>query len=153
MGSHNAGGGSRMAIHPSPPSSRGASKITWPWGLDANVTFGASRLKTAIRHPAKVLAADNREDYTGMGTTAVAVLVSGNLLTAGSAGDSRCYVFSAGKLTQITRDDSGFRRPRRGILNSDDVEHHPPAQRDNQSGRRPRCDRPRARAQLQPGTW
>jgi protein phosphatase len=54
------------------------------------------------------------------------VLVSGNLLTAGSAGDSRCYVFSAGKLTQITRDDSWVSAAwAEGILSADEIEKHP----------------------------
>jgi len=54
-------------------------EITWPWGLDANLSFDANRLKTAIRLAnARVFqAADNREELTGMGTTVVAVLVAG----------------------------------------------------------------------------
>ena len=67
--------------------------ITWPYGLEANLSFEANRLKTAIKLANKKVfkAADNREEYTGMGTTVVAALVAGNVLTVGSAGDSRCY--------------------------------------------------------------
>jgi protein phosphatase len=103
-------------------------EITWPWGLDANVSFDANRLKTAIRLAnARVYqAADNREELTGMGTTVVAVLVSPDLVTIGSAGDSRCYRVRDGELSQLTRDDSWVSAALgEGILNSDDVEHHP----------------------------
>jgi serine/threonine protein phosphatase PrpC len=46
-------------------------EITWPYGLDVNLSFDGNRLKTAIKLANKKVfkAADNREDYTGMGTT------------------------------------------------------------------------------------
>jgi protein phosphatase len=132
MGGHNAGEvASRMAIETiSAFVERSAveKEITWPWGLDANVSFEANRLKTAIRLAnARVYqAADNREELTGMGTTVVAVLVSPGLVTIGSAGDSRCYRVRDGELSQLTRDDSWVSAALgEGILNSDDVEHHP----------------------------
>ena len=53
MGGHNAGEvASKMAIETiSAFVERSAveKEITWPWGLDANVSFEANRLKTAIR--------------------------------------------------------------------------------------------------------
>ena len=61
-----------------------------------------------------------------MGTTVVAGLVSENTLTVGSAGDSRCYLLRAGKLSQLTRDDSWVSAALgEGILNSDEIERHP----------------------------
>jgi serine/threonine protein phosphatase PrpC len=132
MGGHNAGEvASRMAIETiSSFVERSAveKEITWPWGLDANVSFDANRIKTAIRLAnARVFqAADNREDLTGMGTTVVAALVSPDLVTIGSAGDSRCYLVRDGELSQLTRDDSWVSAALgEGILNSGDVEHHP----------------------------
>jgi len=103
-------------------------EITWPWGLDASVSFDANRLKTAIRLAnARVFqAADNREELTGMGTTVVTAIVTGDVMTVGSAGDSRCYLVRGGELKQLTRDDSWVSAALgEGILNSDDVEHHP----------------------------
>ena len=48
------------------------------------------------------------------------------MLTIGSAGDSRCYLVRGGELKQLTRDDSWVSAALgEGILNSDDVEHHP----------------------------
>ena len=132
MGGHNAGEvASRMAIETiSAFITRSAveKEITWPWGLDANLSFDANRLKTAIRLAnARVFqAADNREELTGMGTTVVTALVSGDNMTVGSAGDSRCYVVRGGELKQLTRDDSWVSAALgEGILNSDDVERHP----------------------------
>jgi protein phosphatase len=103
-------------------------EITWPWGLDANLSFDGNRLKTAIRLAnAKVFqTADNREELTGMGTTVVALVATGSTITIASAGDSRCYLVRGGQLTQLTRDDSWVSAALgEGILNSDDVEHHP----------------------------
>jgi serine/threonine protein phosphatase PrpC len=132
MGGHAAGEvASRMAIETLAAfveRSAAEREITWPFGLDANLSFDANRLKTAIRLAnARVFqAADNREELTGMGTTVVTVLVSGDTMTIGSAGDSRCYLVRDGALKQLTRDDSWVSAALgEGILNSDDVEHHP----------------------------
>jgi protein phosphatase len=103
-------------------------EITWPYGLDVNLSFDGNRLKTAIKMANKKVfkAADNREEYTGMGTTAVAALVSGNVMTVGSAGDSRCYLVRDGKLTQLTRDDSWVSAAwAEGILSAQEIEKHP----------------------------
>lgn len=132
MGGHNAGEvASKMAIETLQAfieKSHREKEITWPYGLDVNLSFDGNRLKTAVKLANKKVfrAADNREDYTGMGTTAVAALVSENVLTVGSAGDSRCYLLRAGKLTQLTRDDSWVSAALgEGILNQDEIERHP----------------------------
>jgi protein phosphatase len=132
MGGHNAGEvASRMAIETLAifvEKSEREKEITWPWGLDANLSFDANRLKTAIRLAnARVFqAAGNREEFTGMGTTVVAAITSGNVMTVSSAGDSRCYLVRDGQVTQLTRDDSWVSAALgEGILNSDDAEHHP----------------------------
>jgi protein phosphatase len=133
MGGHNAGEiASKMAIetlHAFIAKSHGEEKdITWPYGLEPNLSFEANRLKTAIKLANKRVfkAADNREDYTGMGTTLVAVLVNDSTLTVGSAGDSRCYMVRGGKLSQLTRDDSWVSAAwAEGILSSDEIDRHP----------------------------
>jgi protein phosphatase len=133
MGGHNAGEvASKMAIETLQAfiaKSQGEEKdITWPYGLEPTLSFEANRLKTAIKLANKRVfkAADNREDYTGMGTTLVAALVNGTTLTVGGAGDSRCYLFRDGALTQITRDDSWVSAAwAEGILSSDEIERHP----------------------------
>ena len=45
-------------------------------------------------------------DCTGMGTTLVVGVLCGDKLVLGHVGDSRCYRWRAGELTQITRDHS-----------------------------------------------
>ena len=132
MGGHNAGEvASRMAVEALASfveKSIEEKDITWPWGIDANLSFDANRLKTAIRLAnAEVFkTADTNEELTGMGTTVVAALVAGDTMTVGSAGDSRCYLVRNGQMTQITQDDSWVSAALgEGILNSDDVEKHP----------------------------
>jgi len=132
MGGHNAGEvASKLAIESLQAfieKSHKEKEITWPYGLDVNLTFDGNRLKTALKMANKKVfrAADNREEYTGMGTTAVAALVSGSVMTVGSAGDSRCYLLREGALSQITRDDSWVSAAwAEGILSSEEIERHP----------------------------
>ena len=132
MGGHNAGEvASKMAIETLAAfieKSHKEKEITWPYGLDVTLSFDGNRLKTAIKLANKKVyrAADNREEYTGMGTTAVAALVTGDVLTVGSAGDSRCYLLRGGALTQLTRDDSWVSAALgEGILKSEEIERHP----------------------------
>lgn len=134
MGGHNAGEvASRMAIEALDAfvqKSHREKEITWPYGLDADLSFAGNRLKTAIKLANRKVfrAADNREDYTGMGTTVVAALVTeaDRLLTVGSAGDSRCYVLRGDELKQITTDDSWVSAAwAEGILSAEEIERHP----------------------------
>lgn len=132
MGGHNAGEvASRMAVETLAAfveKSATEKDITWPWGLDADLSFEANRLKTAIRlaNSHVYQSADSNEELAGMGTTVVAALVSGTMMTLGSAGDSRCYLVRDGELKQLTQDDSWVSAALgEGILNSDDVEKHP----------------------------
>ncbi|HEY7411719.1 MAG TPA: Stp1/IreP family PP2C-type Ser/Thr phosphatase [Vicinamibacteria bacterium] len=133
MGGHNAGEvASKLAIETLAAFIRrtaGEDKdITWPYGLDKDLSFEANRLKTAIRLANKRVfkTADNREDYTGMGTTVVAAIVNGSLMTLGGAGDSRCYLLRKGELTQLTRDDSWVSAAwAEGILSPEEIERHP----------------------------
>jgi protein phosphatase len=132
MGGHNAGEvASKMAIETLTAfiqKSHREKEITWPYGLDVSLSFDGNRLKTAIKLANKKVykAADNREEYTGMGTTVVAAVVSGNLMTVGSAGDSRCYLLRGGAFSQITKDDSWVSAAwAEGILNAEEIERHP----------------------------
>ncbi len=110
MGGHNAGEvASKMAIETLEAfirKSAGEEKdITWPYGLEAHLSFEANR---------------------GMGTTLVAAIVSGKVVTIGSAGDSRAYLFRRGELKQLTRDDSWVSAAwAEGILTHDEIDRHP----------------------------
>ena len=58
------------------------------------------------------------EEALGMGTTLVGAVLKADQLITFNVGDSRCYLVSAGKLTQLSHDDvpesknnhSGLRR-------------------------------------------
>jgi protein phosphatase len=131
MGGHNAGEvASRMAVEALQAfidKSHREKEITWPYGLDASLSFDGNRLRTALKLANKnVYGAGARDDLSGMGTTAVAALVSSNVLTIGSAGDSRCYLVRDGKLQQLTRDDSWVSAAwAEGILSAQEIEKHP----------------------------
>jgi len=50
--------------------------------------------------------AERTAECTGMGCTISALSISDNVATIGSVGDSRVYLYRAGQLVQLTRDDT-----------------------------------------------
>ena len=61
-----------------------------------------------------------------MGTTVVASVVTDDVITIGSAGDSRCYLLRGGELRQLTTDDSWVSAAwAEGVLSSDEIDKHP----------------------------
>jgi hypothetical protein len=78
----------------------GDEEITWPFGLDENISYDGNRLKTAIRFAnRKVLEATReRTEYEGMATTVAAVLVDGDSANLGHVGDSRVYLVRGGTI-------------------------------------------------------
>lgn len=132
MGGHNAGEvASRLAVEVVTNfirRSRSDDEITWPYGVDPKLSLNANRLRTAVMLANKRVwkEADNREEYTGMGTTIVAALAGGDVLTLCSAGDSRAYRIRQGRLQQITVDDSWVHAAfSEGMLNSEEIQEHP----------------------------
>ena len=83
MGGHAAGEvASRVAVESINEFvclTSGDEEITWPFGLDQNMSYDGNRLKTAVRYAnRKVLEAmKERSEYEGMATTVAAVLVDG----------------------------------------------------------------------------
>ena len=112
MGGHKAGEvASHLAIEAIRDfiaHSATARDLTWPYGLDPDLSPDANRLRTAVRLAnARVLeASEMTPDYAGMGTTVVAALVGAERLAFVGVGDSRVYVWRQGGLKQLTRDDS-----------------------------------------------
>lgn len=111
MGGHNAGEvASRLAVDTVCEfldRTEGDEDATWPFGLDPTLSFDGNRLVTAIKLAnRRILEASTRENLNGMGTTVTAVRVRGDRAVFANAGDSRLYVFSGGRLEQLTRDDS-----------------------------------------------
>ncbi len=112
MGGHKAGEvAARLAIdaiHEFIEQSRGTRDLTWPYGLDPELSVDANRLRTAVRLAnTRVLeAAESRVECAGMGTTVVAVLAGQDQLVLVGVGDSRIYMWHRGSLKQLTQDDS-----------------------------------------------
>lgn len=82
--------------------------VTWPYGIDDTLSFDGNRLRTAVFLANRKVfrAAESSDDYGGMGTTIVCVLMSGRHASIGSVGDSRVYLVSGGAIEQVTTDDS-----------------------------------------------
>jgi len=82
--------------------------VTWPYGIDDTLSFDGNRLRTAIFLANRKVfrAAESSDDYGGMGTTIVSVLITGPQAAIASVGDSRVYLLSGGSIEQLTADDS-----------------------------------------------
>jgi len=111
MGGHNAGDVASSTAAKSIESfllrSHEERELTWPFGIDPRMSFDANRLRTALKlanHKIWQLA-DANQEYNGMGTTVVSVLITNDLASVGSVGDSRAYFFRDGELKILTRDD------------------------------------------------
>lgn len=110
MGGHNAGEvASRMAVEAvlDYVANNGVT-TTWPFGYDELASRRTNLLRTAIQVAnARVFdAAAASPQYAGMGTTIVAVMLHGNLLTVAHVGDSRLYTLAERRAWQLTSDDS-----------------------------------------------
>jgi serine/threonine protein phosphatase PrpC len=106
----------------------GDEEITWPFGLDENISYDGNRLKTAIRYAnRKVLeATKERSEYEGMATTVAAVLVDGDMANIGHVGDSRIYLFSGDALSLLTSDHSWVNEQiQSGVISADQARSHP----------------------------
>jgi len=112
MGGRNAGEvASRLALESLVSfvrHSHGESDFSWPYGIDAKLTYHANRLRTAINLANRRVfrAAENHDDYTGMGSTLVALLFGADSVVIGHIGDSRAYLCRGEALTQLTQDDT-----------------------------------------------
>lgn len=97
--------------------------------LEADDEQGALRdLQSALRRADARLfdESDRHPEWSGMGTTlTLAFAVDGRLFVA-HAGDSRCYLLSAGELRQLTQDHTvAAELARKGLISPDDQQHHP----------------------------
>lgn len=71
-------------------------------------------------------ASNENDELAGMGTTAVVAVFTGDKCVVANVGDSRCYLASDGKITQITKDHSLVQEMvDAGLITSAAAEHHP----------------------------
>jgi PPM family protein phosphatase len=112
MGGHAAGEvAARVAVESIQNFIRRSHETTdfsWPYGIDATLSYEANRLKTAVSLANRRInrMAENQDDYLGMGTTVVSALVSDGHLIVAHVGDSRLYLCRENELIQLTQDDS-----------------------------------------------
>jgi len=132
MGGHAAGEvASRIAVESINEFiclTSGDEEITWPFGLDENISYDGNRLKTAIRFANKKVLEATREksEYEGMATTVAAVLVDDAAANLGHVGDSRVYLFRQGAISQLTSDHSWVNEQLlSGVISADQARSHP----------------------------
>ena len=110
MGGHNAGEvASRLAVEAVLDYvANNRVTTTWPYGYDSGLSERANLLRTAVQvaNTRVFEAAAASSDWTGMGTTIVAMLAWRDVMTVAHVGDSRLYAFGGGAAEQLTADDS-----------------------------------------------
>jgi PPM family protein phosphatase len=112
MGGHSAGEvASRLAVEAVDGFIRRSQEdadISWPFGVDQQLTLPGNRLRTAIHLANRRVfrAAESNDDYTGMGTTLTGILVGDDRVAYAHVGDSRLYALTADSFRQVTRDDT-----------------------------------------------
>ena len=112
MGGHNAGEvASRTAIDTIVKFIRRCSadsQLTWPFGIDANISEAENMILTAVRLANKDLCqlAAQEPDFSGMGTTIAGVFMDDKKACVVNVGDSRIYRIRGDEILQITTDHS-----------------------------------------------
>lgn len=89
-------------------ASRDRFDVSWPFGYDVNRSVDENRLITAIQLANRQVwkRTEQSPECAGMGTTMVAIIVSGDHAAIANVGDSRVYLMRNGDLTQLTIDDT-----------------------------------------------
>jgi protein phosphatase len=89
-------------------NTRSRHDVTWPFGYNLMLSLEANRLVTGIllanRHIWK--RSEQAPECAGMGSTIAAILIDGDRAAVANVGDTRGYLFRAGKLEQLTVDDT-----------------------------------------------
>jgi PPM family protein phosphatase len=112
MGGHNAGEvASKLAleaIRSFVARSAGGADFTWPYGINPSLSFQGNRLMTAVKLANRRVfkAGETHDEYAGLGTTIVAVLIDDGHASFCGVGDSRIYAAHDGVIEQVTEDDS-----------------------------------------------
>ena len=100
---------STMAVAALPEVMRGTHVPAPPAGtIDDERSTLARKLRHATEEANRRIFVEQQENpaRAGMGTTMTAALLRGDQAIIAQVGDSRCYVYRAGKLVQCTRDQS-----------------------------------------------
>jgi len=101
---------------------------TWPVEYDTELPYDGNRLKAALLLADQSILNDIRTnpERESMGSTVVACLVSGALITLVHVGDSRAYLLNPSGIQQVTRDHSWVaEQVANGILTPEEARRHP----------------------------
>jgi serine/threonine protein phosphatase PrpC len=79
---------------------------TWPFALDARLSFGENLVSVAVRVANQAVCARRTGRLASMGSTLAALHLQGREAVVGHVGDSRVYRLRAGELRALTRDHS-----------------------------------------------
>jgi protein phosphatase len=109
-------------------TTRSRHDVTWPFGYNFMLSLEANRLVTGIllanRHIWK--RSEEAPECAGMGSTIAAILIDGDRAAVANVGDSRGYLFRAGKLEQLTVDDTWLNAVmHRDVLDQSALLSHP----------------------------
>lgn len=102
--------------------------ITWPFGMDAQLSRHSNLLKMAVRiaHDHVLRAISKDGSLYGMGTTVVGLLLSGYNAAVAHVGDSRAYRLRNGRLEQLTQDHTWVNEQVvAGFLSKEQARSHP----------------------------
>ena len=132
MGGHNAGEvASRLAsdvVRKYIRDQRQQGNPAQAGAYDPRFSSHTNWLASAIRLANETVhrEATNRSDYEGMGTTIVAALLEGPVVSIAHVGDSRAYLVRGGAIEKLTEDHSLVaEQVRRGLLTEEEAEHSP----------------------------
>lgn len=133
MGGHKAGevacALALEALHDFIERSRQDPDYTWPFGIESSLDLNGNRLRTAIKLANRRVyqESERRRQYTGMGTTVVALLVDGSCAAFCGVGDSRIYAVRRNGIELLTRDHTWVQMllAQNPGINPQLVENHP----------------------------
>lgn len=103
-------------------------EATWPFHYDHQYQFNSNRLLVAIEKANErvIAAVTSQPSLKGMGTTVVAAVFNGAMLSLAHVGDSRAYRLRAGELARLTDDHSWVHEQIvAGILTEEEAKAHP----------------------------
>src|SRR5262249_17706874 len=109
-------------------ATRQKEEATWPFKYNHELHFNSNRLAVAIEKAnERVMAAVAAQPWLkGMGTTVVAGLLDGKILSLAHVGDSRAYLYRDGQLSRLTDDHSWVHEQvAAGILTEEEAKAHP----------------------------
>src|SRR5215472_3149960 len=109
-------------------ATRQKEEATWPFKYNHELHFNSNRLAVAIEKAnERVMAAVAAQPWLkGMGTTVVAGLLDGKILSLAHVGDSRAYLYRDGQLSRLTDDHSWVHEQvTAGILTEEEAKTHP----------------------------